>query len=296
MRDTYDTCMQLRDLAWLVALADYEHVTDTAAALRTTQPTLSRALARIETELGTQIFERASDGVHPTPTGLIVLDAARELSARYNQLKSDLGSVLDPDTGVVRLAFLDSIATSLVPRVLRDFHQHAPRVRVLLSQEPGHEIVRDLSTATVDLAITSPRPHGDYAWHPLQEERLVLAVPPGHRWRRRRQITLDELADEHLVTTPVGFGYRTLIDGLLREAGVAPSISFESQDLATIEGLVAAGLGLAMLPEAFVGQSGTFGIRIAGEAAHRTIGLTWRTDRSLPAPAARFRDLVTSRG
>ena len=287
--------MQLRDLVWLVALADYEHVTDAAASLRTTQPTLSRALARIETELGTQIFERASDGVHPTPTGLIVLDAARELSARYNQLKSDLGSVLDPDTGVVRLAFLDSIATSLVPRVLRDFHEHAPRVRVLLSQEPAHEIVRDLSTSAVDLAITSPRPQGGWAWHPLQEERLALAVPPGHRWRRRRQIALAELADELLVTTPVGFGYRTLVDGLLRGAGVAPPISFESQDLATIEGLVAAGLGVAVLPEAFVGQSGTFGIRIDAEAAHRTIGLTWRTDRPLPAPAARFRDLVASR-
>ncbi len=71
-------------------------------------------------------------------------------------------------------------------------------------------------------------------------------------------------------------------------------MSFESQDLATIEGLVAAGLGVAILPEPFAGQSGTVGLTIAAEAARRTIGLTWRTDRPLPAPAARFRDFVTA--
>jgi LysR family transcriptional activator of glutamate synthase operon len=286
--------MLLRDLAWLAALADHEHVTDTAAALRTSQPTLSRALARVEAELGMEVFERAADGVHVTPNGRVVIEAARELTSRYRQLQTDLASVLDPNTGVVRLAFLDSIATSIVPRLLRTFHERAPHVRVLLSQEPAHEILRDLNTAAVDLAITAAPASGAYGWHPLQDERLVVIVPPTHRWRRRRQIALAELADEQLVVTPVGYGYRTLIDTLLREASVAPAVSFESQDLATIEGLVAAGLGVAVVPEPFAGQSGTVGIRITGDAAHRTIGLVWRTDRTLPAPAARFRDLATS--
>ncbi|MFD2079484.1 LysR family transcriptional regulator [Actinopolymorpha cephalotaxi] len=284
--------MQLRDLAWLVALADHQHVTDTAAVLHTSQPTLSRALARTEAELGTRVFERASDGVHPTPTGQLVLAAARDLTTRYDQLLADLAGVLDPDTGVVRLAFLDSIASSLVPRVLRTFHEHAPGVRVMLSQEPAHEIVRDLEVGAVDLAILSPRPAGDFGWHPLQEERLVLVVPPGHRLRRRKRIALRELAGEDLVTTPVGFGFRAMVDTLLDDAGVSPAISFESQDLATIEGLVAAGLGVAIVPQPFAGQSGTVGIAIAAEAARRTIGLAWRTDRKLSAPARRFRDFV----
>jgi DNA-binding transcriptional LysR family regulator len=292
MRITYDDAMLMRDLAWLVALADHEHVTDTAAALRTSQPTLSRALARVEAELGTQIFERAADGVHLTPNGRLAIEAARELTRRYHQLRTDLASVLDPNTGVVRLAFLDSIATSLVPRLLRAFHEHAPRVRVLLSQEPGHEIIRDLGTSAVDLAVTSAPPPGAYAWQPLQDEKLVVTVPPTHRWRRRKRIALEELAEEPLVMTPVGYGYRTLVDSLLREAAVVPTVSFESQDLATIEGLVAAGLGVSILPEPFAGQSGTIGIRITADSAHRTIGLIWRTDRTLPAPAARFRDLA----
>jgi DNA-binding transcriptional LysR family regulator len=292
MRHAYRGSVQTRDLDWLLALAEHHHVTDTAAVLGTSQPTLSRALARVEAELGTRVFERTPGGVHPTPAGELVIAAARDLSTRYGQLLDELGALLDPDTGVVRLAFLDSIATSLVPRLLRGFHEHAPRVRVLLSQEPAHHIEQDLRSGAVDLAITSARPAGGYGWHPLQEERLVLVVPPGHRLRGRKRIRLSELAGEELVTTPAGFGHRALVDALLRDAGVAPAVSFESQDLATIEGLVAAGLGVAIVPEPFAGQSGTAGLAIAADAAHRTIGLTWRTDRSLPAPAVRFREFV----
>ncbi len=284
--------MLIRDLSWLLALAEHEHVTEASYALGVTQPTLSRALARMEAELDVRVFERAADGVHVTPTGDLVVAAAADIVARYEQLTDDLTSALDPEAGVVRLAFLDSIASSLVPRVLRDFHEHAERVRVLLSQEHAHNITVDLASGNAEVAITSSQPPGPYGWHPLQEDRLVLVVPPRHRLRGRKRVRLADLADEELVTTPVGFGYRTLVDGLLRAADVAPAISFESQDLGTIEGLVAAGLGVAIVPEQFAGVSGTVGIPIASSAARRTIGLTWRTDRPLAAPAARFRDFV----
>lgn len=286
--------MLIRDLEWLVALADHQHVTDTAAVLGVSQPTLSRALARIEGELGTRLFERVPQGLGTSPDGDFFVAGARDVLGRYQQLLHELETRLDPDRGVVRLAFLDSIATSLVPRVLRDFHQHAPRVRVVLTQEPAHHIQRDLDHGAVELAITSARPDGDYGWQPLQEERLVLVVPPSHHLRNRRRVDLTELVDDQLVTTPVGFGYRDHINRLLAEAGVALPVSFESADLATIEGLVAAGLGVAITPEQFAGLSGTIGLDLASPHARRTIGLTWRTDRTLNPAAVRFRDFVTA--
>lgn len=285
----------MRDLEWLIALADHQHVTDTAAVLRVSQPTLSRALARVEDELGTRLFERVSDGLVTSPDGELVVAGARELLARYQQLLLELEARLDPERGLVRLAFLDSLATSLVPRILRDFHEYAPRVRVALTQEPAHHLQRDLERGVVELAITSVQPDGDYGWLPLQQERLMLIVPPKHRLRNRRRVDLTELEGEELVTTPVGYGYRAHINRLLADAGVAAlPVSFESADLATIEGLVAAGLGIAIIPEQFVGQSGTIGINIAGPYARRTIGLTWRTDRPLNPAAVRFRDFVTA--
>lgn len=284
--------MQIQDLERLVAVADHQHVSAAADALGTSQPTLSRAVARCEAELGARLFDRLPDGVRTTPAGALVVDVARDLTSRYAQLVSTVARVLDPDTGLVRLAFLDSMATSLVPTLLRAFHADAPQVRVQLRQEPGHEIARDFGLGVVDLAITSVPPPGPYGWHVLQEERLVLVVPGTHPWRDREEVTLAELGAAELITTPAGFGHRQLVDGLLREAGVAPPVSFESQDLATIEGLVAAGLGVAVLPEAFAGHSGTVGLRLTAPGARRTIGLTWRTDRELTPPARRFLDFL----
>lgn len=296
MRETYDGAMLVRDLEWIVVLAEHRHVTDTAAILGTTQPTLSRALARVEDELGTVLFERLPDGVHPTPVGDLVVEAARDIVARHRTLRLDLASLLDPDSGVVRLAFLDSMATSLVPQLLRDFHREAPRVRVLLTQEPAHRMAEDLASGTVDLAVTMARPTGDAGWHPLQEERLLLVVPPTHRLASRKRVTLADVADDEVVTTPVGFGHRVLVDGLYRDAGVVPRVSFESQDLATVTGLVAAGLGVGVVPEQYAGQSGTIGIALRTRAARRTIGLTWRRDRVLPPAAERLREFVVGRG
>lgn len=295
MRPTYDAGMLIRDLEWLVALDDHQHVTDTAAVFGVSQPTLSRALARVEDELGARLFERVAGGLVTSPDGELVVAGARDVLGRYQQLLLELGARLDPDRGMVRLAFLDSMATSLVPRVLRDFHEDAPRVRVVLTQEPAQHIQRDLDHGVVELAITSVRPDGDYGWLPLQEERLVLIVPPSHRLRNRHRVDLTELIEDELVTTPVGFGYREHINRLLADANVALPVSFESADLATIEGLVAAGLGVAITPEQFAGLSGTIGINIASPHARRTIGLTWRTDRGLNPAAVRFRDFVTAR-
>jgi len=282
----------LRDLEWLVALADHQHVTDTAAALGVSQPTLSRALARVEDQLGTRLFERVSQGLVISPNGELVVAGARDVLGRYQRLVLELEARLDPERGVVRLAFLDSMATSLVPRLLRDFHEEAPRVRVVLTQEPAHHIQRDLDQGIVELAITSIQPDGDYGWLSLQQERLVLIVPPSHRLRHRRRVDLSELVGDELVTTPVGFGYREHIDRLLADAGTAMPVSFESADLATIEGLVAAGLGVAITPQQFAGLSGTIGLNISSPHARRTIGLTWRTDRPLNPAAVRFRDFV----
>ncbi|MFI5429648.1 LysR family transcriptional regulator [Aeromicrobium sp. UC242_57] len=94
-------------------------LTDAAAVLGTSQPTLSRTIARLEDELGMRVLDRTSGGVQLTPGGEMVVAAARDITSRYDELRSSLAAVADPDAGLVRLAFLDSMATSLVPQLLK---------------------------------------------------------------------------------------------------------------------------------------------------------------------------------
>lgn len=288
--------VQIEDLRGLLALGEHQHVTEAAAALQTSQPTLSRLLARVEAELGARLFERDARGVHPNPLGTIALDAAREIVDRHDRMRRDLASLLDPDSGTVRLAFLDSMATSLVPRMLHDVRQRAPHIRVELRQEPSHEMIRDLTAGAAELAILSPRPEGPYGWLPLQRQRLVLVVPAGHRLAGRRRVRLTDVAGEDFVTIPAGFGFRALFDELFAAASVTPRIAFEIGDLATIEGLVGAGLGVALVPDQFAGASGTVGVELATAGAERVIGLTWRTDRPLAPAAQRFLSFVEEAG
>jgi len=279
----------------VITLAGHERVTDAAAVLRLTQPTLSRLLARVEHELGVRLFERDARGVRLNPNGELALAAATEIVDRYDRLRRDLGDLLDPESGTVRMAFLNSMATSLVPRLLRDFRQAAPNVRVTLRQAPSHELLGSLASGVAEMAVLWPRPTGPHGWIPLQRQRLVLAVPPGHRLAARKRVRVAELGEDDLVTVPTGFGFRTLIDELYAAEGLLPRVSFESEDLATVEGLVGAGLGVAILPDRQAGVS-TVAVPLATRAAQRTVGLTWRTDRRPAPPAARFLEFVRTAG
>jgi LysR family transcriptional activator of glutamate synthase operon len=288
--------MEIEDLRGLLALGEHEHVTEAAAALGTSQPNVSRLLARVETTLGARLFERDARGVHPNPLGDVALRAARDLVERYDRLRRDLTGLLDPDTGTVRLAFLDSMATSLVPRLLHAARTAAPHLRVELRQEPGHEIMPHLAAGIAELAIVSGRPAGPHGWLALQEQRLVVVVPAGHRFANRRRLSLADLAGEDFVSIPPGFGFREHLDGLFAAARVTPRIAFEIGDLATIEGLVGAGLGVAVVPDQFAGASGTVGVRLSTPGASRVIGLTWRNDRALAPAAERFLAIVSAAG
>ena len=286
--------MRIRDLDWILALAEHRHMTTAAAELRVPQPTLSRALGRVEAELDAQIFVRHSGGLRLTPLGERVALAAKDLTGRYDRLLSEINSQKDPDTGTVRLAFLESTAAALLPRLLARFREIAPNVRIVLEQEPAHEIAEDLDTFRADIGLTSAKPSGSYGWVPLYIDRLVLAVARGHRLATQQHTNLSSLQGEAFITTPLGFGFRAQTDGLLHDAGVSPEIAFESPDPTTITGLVAAGLGVAIVPAAYAARDDIVGIDIDAAGAVRRIGMTWRTDVPLPGPAARLQELVAA--
>ena len=212
--------MDLDELRWFVVLAETQHVTDAAAELRVTQPTLSRALSRLEHEVGTTLFDRVNRRLQLNAYGQILLEHARRSIAEIDAAGERIATLRDPDSGTIRLAFLHSLASWLVPDLLRRFRIEAPNVVFDLYQGAAHEISEHVLRGRVDLAITSPQPDGaEFGWHQLYAERLCLAVPRGHRFATRARLRLAETADEPFIALRDEFGLRQLTNELWSDAG-----------------------------------------------------------------------------
>lgn len=287
--------MHLEELHWFVVLAETEHVTDAAAELRITQPTLSRALARLESDFGTPLFDRVHRRLRLNPYGEVVLEHARRSIAEMRSAGERIAALRDPDRGTVRLAFLHSVASWYVPDILRQFRAEASRVDFALYQGPAHEITRRVLDSLADLAITSPRPQpADFGWHGLYAEQLCLVVPRTHRLAGRARLRLAEVADEPFISLGEGFGLRQLTDELCAQEGIRPRIGFEAAEIATMEGLVAAGFGVAVVPvpRAGRGEPTAVYIPLSHAQANRAIGVAWAKGRELPPAAGRFLDFL----
>lgn len=287
--------MNLDELRWFVVLAETEHVTEAASVLRISQPTLSRALARLEDQVGAPLFDRVHRRLTLNGYGRILLEHARRTTADLDAAMERIAALRDPDTGTVRLAFLHSVASWYVPDLLRHFRDDVPHVQFDLFQGAAHVITHRLWAGQADLAITSPRPAGpEFGWHALYEERLCLAVPRGHRFADRAAVRLGDFAEEPLVVLPPGFGLRQLGDEMWADAGVTPNIAFEAMEIPAVEGLVGAGFGVAVVPEPRPGRGEPTCeyVSLSHRSAIRHIGLAWTPARELPPAAERFASFV----
>lgn len=290
--------MTVDELHWYVVLAETEHMTETANRLNVAQPTLSRALARLEHRLGTPLFDRVNRRLRLNRYGEILLEHARRCLAELDTATERITSLIDPDRGTVRLAFLHSVATWLVPELVRGYREEVPAVRFELRQAAGHEILADLRAGHVDLAVTSPEPgNADMAWHPLHRERLCLAVPRGHRLAGAPSCPLAAAEGEPFVALRPGFGLREISDELCALAGFAPAIAFESSEIPSMEGLVAAGLGVAVVPtpRAHRTTPRVSYVPLADAGAYRVIGMLLVERRPRPPVAERFAEFVLRR-
>jgi DNA-binding transcriptional LysR family regulator len=290
--------VNIDELRWFLALAETEHVTAAASRLHLSQPTLSRALARLERDLGTELFDRDGRRLRLNQYGRILLEHATRALAEVNTARQRIEALADPDTGVVRLSFLHSFGAWLVPDLLRGYRAHAPGVRFALSQDVAEVVVASLREGRADLALTSPRPDGDdLAWHPVHRERLYLAVPPDHRLAGRRRVSLAAVAAEPFIVLRADTGLRRITDQLCRAAGFEPTVALDSSDLATVRALVGAGLGIAVVPESHLADEpgGPVYLSLTDAGAERAIGLCWVAQRALPLPAVAFRQHVAGR-
>lgn len=286
--------MDLQVLRSFQAVAEGTTVTDAAADAGVTQPALSRALARLEGEVGAELLQRVGRVLRLTPAGRVFKEYVDGVLDNYDRGRRAVTEMVHPDSGVVSLAFLHTLGTWLVPRLLTDFRRTFPKAQFELHQDGEMGLTRHLLEATADLVITSSDPgHPLITWRRLLVEPLLLAVPSRHRLAGRRRIRLAEVADERFILLKRGYGLRDITAELCREAGFTPVIAFEGEEVETLRGLVAAGLGVSLIPsspDATAAESPIRYLEITDVRGARDIGIAWLSSRAVPPIARRFRD------
>ena len=282
-------------LRQFIAVAREEHLTRAAEALGVPQPTLSRSMARLEEDLAVPLFSRPGRAIRLTRHGRLLLDAAERAVAALAGPVDRLAREADPARGRVALAFLHTLGTDAVPRLLRDFRAGHPDVRFTLVQGGADVLLARLLAGEVDICLTAPLPEEPgVAVRALDEQRIDLFVPASHRLARRPGIRLAEASGEDFICMEPGYGLRIIADELCRAAGFAPRIAFEGEEVATASGLVGAGLGVALLPAtpSLLADPAIAGVRVTAPKAVRTVGLAWLETGQAMGPVCAFRDFA----
>jgi DNA-binding transcriptional LysR family regulator len=288
--------MELAQLEYFRVVARTQHVTEAAGELRITQPALSRAVARLERELGVALFDHRGRSVRLNRYGQAFLRHVERALAALEQGRRELVELSDRDAGIVAFGFAHALGTRIVPDLIAGFRQQHPRARFQLRQNASHIILEDLLRGEVDLALVSPIPSSTERVETidLASEELLLTVPHDHRFAKRKNVRLAELRDDPFVCLRPGYGLRDLTDQFCAQAGFVPKIAFEGEEIATLRGLVAVGLGVAIIPhDGSRGDNAPPQIHITEPLCTRSIGLLWEPGRYQTHLAAQFRHYVT---
>ncbi len=283
-------------LAQFEAVARHEHVTRAAHELGMPQPTLSRAVARLEDDLGVALLARHGRTVSLTPVGREFLRSVRRALDGVERAAETVRADADPDTGRVAFGFLHTLGPETVPGLLREFRAGHPGVRFQLVQNYGEAMLERLRAGELDLCLTSPAPEeSGLVAHRLDEQRLNFVVPEGHRLAGRRRVRIAEAAEEWFVMLEPGYGLRRITDDLCARAGFTPKVAFEGEEAETLRGLVAAGLGVALLPPPTIPRPGVAEIPVSAPRAARDIAVAWLAGHADTPPVAAFKRFLLAR-
>ncbi|WP_214401249.1 LysR family transcriptional regulator [Pseudonocardia lacus] len=283
-------------LALLHAMTEHGHLSAAAESVGVPQPTATRWLDALNKSVGVALTERVGRRVELTPAGHALAEAA---GAVHRELAMGVARAIeaaDPGRGQIVFGFLRTQGSTRAPELLRGYRAVRPRVRFSLVQAGHEELIEKLHAGTIDIALSALRPtDADVEALELFREPFVLVAPVEHRLARRPMVHLRDVRDETFVGLSAGIALRRPVDEMFRAAGIRPRYGFETEEVETVRGLVAAGVGLGVLPQRQGGPvAGSIEIPIA-PTRYRTIGLIV-SSRRRPTPAAEsFRLWAASR-
>jgi DNA-binding transcriptional LysR family regulator len=286
--------MEWQQLEYFHTVAQVQHFTRAAKKLSISQPTLSRAISKLESELGIPLFDRQGRGVTLNPYGQMFYARTARILGEMAEAKRELFDLQNPGHGNISLAFLKSLGISYVPHLVRSFLDQYPQVNFRLFQNATQMMLDQLERGEVDFCLSSDtetRP--GIEWVQLWTEEIFVFVPNSHPLAERQHVTLGEISGEKFIVLKQGYGSRTIFDQLFARIGMQPTIAFEGEEVVSVMGFVAANLGITLLPYiAGMDMMNVSRLSIADVRCERTIGFAWRRDKYLAPSANKFREFL----
>jgi DNA-binding transcriptional LysR family regulator len=289
--------MELRQLRYLVALAEELNFTRAAEREHVAQPALSQQIRRLEDEVGLALVERTTRHVSLTDAGEVLVVRARRVLAELDAAGTELQALRGMDTGHVTIGAMHTMGPIDLSLPLALFHDLHPGVGLTVREQSSEEMAEMLRIDELDLAFLSVtervEAHG-LGLHQLVSEELVVLLPLVHPLSGRAEVRMAELADEQFISFRAGARLRELLFAAGREAGFEPRVTLESNESQRIRRLVARGLGVAILPRSDADRPGAevAVARLVAPSLRRDITLAWREGRRLAPAAAAFLDLA----
>jgi DNA-binding transcriptional LysR family regulator len=265
-----------------------------AEALAYTQSAVSQAIAALEAETGTQLVERNRRGARPTAAGAALVEHADGILARLHAAEEDLAAIVGVRGGVLRMASFPTAGATLMPRAIAAFRARHAGVELTLAEGEPEDVAPRLRAGELDLALlfefrgVGERLGAGLRRTTLLDDPMHVALPAGHRLAAAARLRLEDLRDEAWVQTSAASPCARHVVRSCHAAGFEPVVSFESDDYQTVQGLVAAGVGVALIPQLALSDTRT---DIVVRALHpasplRRISVATRREAVAPAAAA----------
>jgi DNA-binding transcriptional LysR family regulator len=285
----------LGELIAFVTTAEKASFRLAAEALYLSPPALSRRVERLEAALGARLLERTTRHVELTAVGQEFLQEARRALSGLDEAVQRVDDRLKLRRGRVAIACIPSVATNLLPPVLRAFAQAQPEVQVHVIDESAQQVLDAVLQGAADFGLSfTGSQESALRFEALTRERYVLAMPRSHAWAARDQVEWAELAGQRLVSVSHQSGNRLLLDQVMAELPDQPVAWYECNHLTGALALVEAGLGLAAIPQLALrdDHATVCGVPLTGPDVWRTLGLLQRRDRVLSPTAQALRQCL----
>jgi LysR family hydrogen peroxide-inducible transcriptional activator len=274
--------MNLRDLQYLVALAETGHFGEAAERCHVSQPTLSAQIKKLEEYLGVQLFERQPRKVTLTDVGRRVLERARRVTQEAEDIRELARASRDPLTGKLKVGLIPTIAPYLLPRVAARLRRQLPELQLMLYEYQTGPLLERLRAGELDLAILAlPADTTGLETRSLFAESFLVAMPRNHRLTARKRLKPSDLAGETLLLLEDGHCLRDQALEVCGNVPVAEDQDFRATSLETLRQMVAAGLGVTLIPrlaaEGPIAASKGLAFRpFTPPAPERMVGAAWR--------------------